>query len=90
MPSVPLVANDDISLVIPVSREKDIEIITSLDAETVKAPVTKGEVLGKIEVVLDDKVLASSDISASEDVSRLGFFKILFRNIINFFKFFSK
>ncbi|AUG56955.1 MAG TPA: D-alanyl-D-alanine carboxypeptidase [Ruminiclostridium sp.] len=88
--TVSLVANDSISLVIPVSREKDIEIITSFDDETVKAPVKKGEVLGKVEVVLDDKVLASSDLSASEDVSRLGFFKILIRNIINFFKFFSK
>ncbi|HOA98122.1 MAG TPA: D-alanyl-D-alanine carboxypeptidase family protein [Acetivibrio saccincola] len=88
--TVSLVANDSISLVIPVSREKDIEIITSFDDETVKAPVKKGEVLGKVEVVLDAKVLASSDLSASEDVSRLGFFKILIRNIINFFKFFSK
>lgn len=88
--SVPLVANNSISLVIPVSREKDVQIVASVDTDTVKAPVEKGEVLGKIEVVLDDKVLAISDISASEDVSRLGFFKILIRNIINFFKSFSK
>lgn len=87
--SVSAVADNSIFLVVPISREKDLQVITLIDTKTINAPVTKGTIVGKIEIQLDDEVLATTNISASEDVLRLGFFKILFRNITNFFRFFS-
>lgn len=87
--TVPVIADNSISLLVPISREDEIQVVTSIDSETINAPVTKGAIVGKIEIQLDDEVLATTDISASEDISRLGFFKTLFRKIVNFFRFFS-
>ncbi|MDQ2086841.1 D-alanyl-D-alanine carboxypeptidase family protein [Herbivorax sp. ANBcel31] len=87
--TVPVSVDNNISLIVPISQEKNLEIITLIDSETIDAPVTKGTTVGQIEVKLDGEILASSDISTSEEVSRLGFFRVFFRRISNFFRFFS-
>ncbi|TYQ16223.1 UNVERIFIED_CONTAM: D-alanyl-D-alanine carboxypeptidase (penicillin-binding protein 5/6) [Acetivibrio alkalicellulosi] len=88
--TVPVKVDNSISVLVPITREKDLQIVITKDIDTINAPVLKDTRIGKLEIQLDDEVLASSEISTSEDVPRIGFFRIIGRGISNFFRFFSK
>ncbi|WP_265444259.1 D-alanyl-D-alanine carboxypeptidase family protein [Acetivibrio straminisolvens] len=85
-PSIPLKVDSDISVVIPVGRENDLQIVTSKNTEFLSAPVSADIQAGTLEVQLDGKTIATSTMSTAEGAERLGFFGIIFRSISNFFK----
>jgi D-alanyl-D-alanine carboxypeptidase (penicillin-binding protein 5/6) len=84
--TVPVKVQDNITVVIPSARKNDIKIEAVKDKDSLNAPAAAGTAVGKLEVKLDGRVLASSAISTAEDVSKAGFFELLFRAIGNFFK----
>ncbi|NLU26427.1 MAG: D-alanyl-D-alanine carboxypeptidase [Hungateiclostridium thermocellum] len=84
--SVSLKLDSDISTVIPVGRENDLQIVTSKKAEFLNAPVSLDIPAGTVEVQLDGKTIATSTMSTAEEAERLGFFAMILRNIANFFK----
>ena len=45
----------------------------------IPAPVKKGDKVGVVRYLVDGKVINESDITASEDVDRIGFFALLYR-----------
>ena len=51
------------------------EFVTELLPE-VSAPVTKGQVVGKVQCVLNGTLLAEANLVASEDVHRIGFWQL--------------
>ena len=56
-----------------VKRMKALKIITRLQVPLpIKAPIQKGERLGEIEAVLENKVLAKVDLLAAESVPEMG------------------
>lgn len=63
-------ASDECVLLIPKGRKDDIEIGYER-VELIPAPVKKGTVIGKISVLLDDKILFSADIITAENVKKL-------------------
>lgn len=83
--SVALVAESDISVIIPVARENEIIKATTL-SPTLNAPVVQGAEAGLLEIKLDDKVIGSTRLVTAEAVKKAGFFERLFRAIGNFFK----
>lgn len=78
--------NNSISIFVPTARKDEPIINIVKDTPSFNAPVAVGTAVGKLEVQLDGKTLASSEISIAEDVPKAGFFELLFRNIGNFFK----
>jgi len=69
--------DSDISTVIPVGRENDLQIVTSKKAEFLNAPVSLDIPAGTVEVQLDGKTIATSTMSTAEEAERLGFFAMI-------------
>lgn len=58
---------------IPRGSHKSLKAETQIDA-VIKAPVSKGQVLGKLVVRLDDEIIAEDELVAMSDVQPSGFF----------------
>ncbi len=84
--TVQVKADESISVVIPKNRKEDIKINLIVDKETLPAPVEADTAAGTAEYRLDDELLASTTISTIQDVEKAGFFEILWREIVNFFR----
>lgn len=83
---VPVKVDSDISIIAPTARKNDLEIVPLKAVDSLEAPVSTGTVIGKLEVRLDGQSLATADISTAEDVSRAGFFELLFRSLWKFIR----
>jgi serine-type D-Ala-D-Ala carboxypeptidase (penicillin-binding protein 5/6) len=84
--SVPVKLDESITLLLPTARKADLKIVTSKDIESLTAPAQAGTPVGKLEVTLDDEVLASVSVSTSEEAVKAGFWELLFRGIGDFFR----
>ena len=67
--------NDTSSFLISKGKEKNIQKQIEM-AETLAAPVEKGQKIGVINYTLDGKIVKSVDITASESVKRISFWGI--------------
>ena len=84
--TVPVKADESISVVIPRNRKEDIKVNLIMDEEAIPAPVEADTAAGKAEYRLDDELLASTTVSTTQDVEKAGFFEIIWREIVNFFR----
>ena len=57
-----------------------------LELNTIKAPVKKGDIVGKIKVYEDNKVINEINATVKYDVDKSNVFKIYYRNLKNLFK----
>ena len=57
-----------------------------LELNTIKAPVKKGDIVGKIKVYEDNKVISEINATVKYDVDKANVFKIYYRNLKNLFK----
>ena len=57
-----------------------------LELNTIKAPVKKGNIVGKIKVYEDNKVINEINATVKYDVDKANIFKIYYRNLKNLFK----
>lgn len=57
-----------------------------LELNTIKAPVKKGDIVGKIRVYEDNKVINEINATVKYDVDKANIFKIYYRNLKNLFK----
>ena len=57
-----------------------------LELNTIKAPVKKGDIVGKIRVYEDNKVINEINATVKYDVDKANIFKIYYRNLENLFK----
>ena len=65
--SLDLVVEDELVLILPRGRYEQIQTLMTVE-ETPIAPITSGQKLGQIELLLDDEVIASRSLVASEAV----------------------
>lgn len=86
-----LVPEEEISALVPTGTETGSLQIRTIEKETpkvVSAPVKKGDIIGKAEVIYGDSVVATVNLVASDDVSGsvilriTGFFEFLFRTTV--------
>ncbi|HPT79156.1 MAG TPA: D-alanyl-D-alanine carboxypeptidase family protein [Candidatus Atribacteria bacterium] len=84
--TVPVQVAKDLYAVVPKNSQNDISLDIKLDNDPITAPIAAGTRVGIVEVKLADEVLASAEISTAEEVKKAGFFELLFRSIIEFFK----
>lgn len=55
----------------------------NIAVDSLKAPLKKGEVYGKAEVIENGKVIDTLDVTVSKDIAKASYFKLLSRNIKN-------
>ena len=65
--SLDLVAEDDLVLTLPRSQYDRIETVTTVEENPV-APIASGQVLGQLELSLDEEVIATLPLVASEAI----------------------
>lgn len=82
---VALVSAADV--VVPVFADEHDQFSTVVAADKIKAPVYKGQKLGKIKLLYKGKEVASTDLLAASDVERKSFFGLLWGNMRNVFTF---
>lgn len=74
--SINAVANNEFAYLTDKGARKDIERKIEF-AQSLEAPIEEGEIIGKMDLVCDGKVIGSVDIAAGENVNRKGFSEIL-------------
>jgi D-alanyl-D-alanine carboxypeptidase (penicillin-binding protein 5/6) len=72
--SVPLVATEDVSVTLQRDARPELKTAISFD-EPVKAPVTRGQTLGKLTITAPGMAPKEIPLVADADVPELGFFK---------------
>lgn len=74
----------DLSLTLPKGQAKQLQAGMTLEPQ-LEAPIKQGDVIGKVEVKLGDKVVHTADLIALEAVEEGGFFRRLWDSIRLFF-----
>jgi serine-type D-Ala-D-Ala carboxypeptidase (penicillin-binding protein 5/6) len=67
--SVPVIAGDDLSVLVPTRRAADIRVALAVPAST-RAPVAEGWTLGRVQVLVGDSVAAECAAIAGSTVHR--------------------
>lgn len=75
---------NDLTMTLPKGQLQKLQAAMTLSPQLV-APIKQGDVIGKVEVKLDDKVVHSADLVALEAVEEGGFFRRLWDSIRLFF-----
>ena len=82
-----LLPAEELSALVPLGTESGSLIIRPIENETpkeVKAPIKKGDVLGKAEILYGENIVATVDLVAAEDVE-LNIFLLILGTIKNIF-----
>jgi D-alanyl-D-alanine carboxypeptidase (penicillin-binding protein 5/6) len=75
---------DDVTLTFPRGSQKNLAANILVD-EQIKAPIYRGQELGRLQVSLNDELLVDVPLVAAEDVAEAGLMPRLFDWIILFF-----
>jgi D-alanyl-D-alanine carboxypeptidase (penicillin-binding protein 5/6) len=75
---------EDLSMTLPRGQIKQLQASMTLNPQLV-APIARGDVIGKVEVKLQDKVVHSADLIALDAVEEGGIFRRLWDSIRLFF-----
>ena len=68
-----ITATDTLKLLLKKSNHKDI--VQNLNIPTyINAPISKGDVIGKIEITMEDKNVGNINVVANENIAELNFF----------------
>lgn len=66
------------------NKNKDKRNVTyTLDIKTIKAPVKKGEIVGKLNIIENGKIIDKIDITVKENVKKANLIKMYLRNLKN-------
>lgn len=74
----------DLAVTLPRGQREKVKTELVVDAE-VDAPIAKGQQLGKVNAVLDGKIIASQPLVAMEPVEEASFFVRIWHSIMRFF-----
>ncbi|MFC5697800.1 D-alanyl-D-alanine carboxypeptidase family protein [Pseudomonas sp. GCM10022186] len=74
----------DLTLTLPKGQAKKLQASMTLNPQLI-APIKQGDVIGKVEVKMEDQVVHSADLIALETVEEGGFFRRLWDSIRLFF-----
>jgi D-alanyl-D-alanine carboxypeptidase (penicillin-binding protein 5/6) len=75
---------DDLSMTMPKGEMKKLTASMTINPKLV-APIAKGDVIGQVEVKLDDKVVRTANLIAMDGVEEGGIFRRLWDSIRMFF-----
>jgi D-alanyl-D-alanine carboxypeptidase (penicillin-binding protein 5/6) len=75
---------EDLTMTMPKGQLKRLQASMTMNPQ-LTAPIAKGDVIGKVEVKLDDKVVHSADLIALDGVEEGGIFRRMWDSIRLFF-----
>lgn len=75
-----IVTIDDISI-INKKEYKRGEIKFELDLKNLKAPIKKGDVVGKIKVIENGNIISEADVTVDKNIDKAGYFTMYIRNL---------
>lgn len=75
-----IVTIDDISI-INKKEYKRGEIKFELDLKYLKAPIKKGDVVGKIKVIENGNIIREADVTVDKNIDKAGYFTMFIRNL---------
>ena len=78
--SVEVSVNEDIYFTIPRRKKSTINVVVSYK-DPLKAPITKGEKLGLLDIYILDELVKSIDVIANESIKRPNIIARLFKKI---------
>jgi serine-type D-Ala-D-Ala carboxypeptidase (penicillin-binding protein 5/6) len=78
--NVSIITEEDIYLTIPKRKKKTIKVNLEYDGP-VNAPITKGQKLGKMIVVVSDEIVKEVDFFSNENINRSNIFTRLFKSL---------
>jgi serine-type D-Ala-D-Ala carboxypeptidase (penicillin-binding protein 5/6) len=82
--TIDLGVQDEVHITIPRGRSGDLNARMNI-AENIQAGVERGQLMGTVDIVLDDEVIFTSNVIALEAVERGGIFKRLMDFLTMFF-----
>lgn len=71
-------------IIVPVFKNDDAYQINYDIPEFLTAPITNGESIGKVRVVIDGREIASTDIVTTADVEQKSFFRLILNSVREF------
>ena len=74
----------DLTMTLPRGQVEKLQAVMSFNG-TLTAPIQQGDVIGKVEVKLEDKVVRSTDLVALETIEEGGLFRRFWDSIRLFF-----
>lgn len=83
--SVKVGVQNAVAMTLPRGQKDNIKVSTQLQ-DDLRAPLTVGQTVGQVTVVLDGKVISQQPVVAMEAVEEAGFFERLWQSIAYFFK----
>lgn len=82
---VEIVPKEDINILNTKTGTKR-NVVYNLELEKIKAPLKKGEVVGKISIIEDNKILMEIDAVTNEKIDKLNIFYAYYKELINILK----
>ncbi len=72
-------------IIVPLFKNHEAYEIKYDIPEVLNAPITNGESIGKVHVLIDGREIASTDVVTTADVEQKSFFRLLLKHIKNLF-----
>lgn len=82
---VEIIANDKIT-VLSKKNEEIRNITYEANIDKIVAPVKKGDIVGTINIIEDNKIIGTVEATVKEDIDKASIFTIFYRNLKNTFK----
>lgn len=78
--NVNIITKDDISI-LNKKTDASINYDTKVKINEIKLPIKKGDIVGKLDVLYNDKIIKSTDLIIDDDVDKINYFVYLYNNI---------
>ena len=72
-------------IIVPVFKNHDAYEIQYDMPEVLNAPITNGETIGKVRVIIDGREIATTDIVTTADVEQKSFFRLILKQFQEIF-----
>jgi len=82
---VELVPMEEVKILNDKSKEER-NVTYEVEVESIKAPVEVGDIVGKINVIENNKIINTIDVTVKNDVAKASIFTVYYRNLKNIFK----
>ena len=82
--SIPILLKEDLS-VLSKKTDPSVKYDLELELNDINLPIKKGEVLGKVNLILNNNIIRTSEVISGTDAEKVSFAKYFIDNLVNIF-----
>lgn len=82
--SIPILLKEDLS-VLSKKTDPSVKYDLELELNDINLPIKKGEVLGKVNLILNNNIIKTSEVISGTDAEKVSFIKYFIDNLVNIF-----